>query len=411
MLPGYRIQTPIQPNLDAELSGSLSIKDTSHALEEVYSLIQTQYYDTWAIDQNKMSRQAVASFINALGDPFSSYLEPIENKDFTEALEGTQTLEGIGAYLTKKDAGVIIEQVIKSSPAAQAGLKPLDMIVKVDGTGIQNLSLQDVVKKIRWPRGTSVDIDIVRVASGWLEFLTKKVIRDIITIPSVSAKILTGKNATIIGYLSLSIFGEDTNDLIKKEIIDFKKNNISWLILDLRWNGGGLLPEAVTIASHFLPLGTPIVSAKYRLYNDQIYRSEGTADLQLPLVILVDEGTASASEIITLAIKEGICGPVLQWTWDILSWTNNTTIINNCSVTIVGTKTFGKWSIQVLQPVSFGGSVKLTVGKWFAPSGLSIDHNGIVPDVEIIVDPEQYRKDSKDIQLDKALEILSQKRL
>ena len=152
MLPGYRLSAPIQPDLNAELSGSLRIKDTSDALEEVYKLIQTQYYDTGAIDENKMSRQAVASFVNALGDPFSSYLEPVENKDFSEALEGNQTIEGIGAYLVKKDAGVVIEEVIKSSPAAQAGLKPLDMIVKVNGSGIQNLSLRDVVKQIRGPR-------------------------------------------------------------------------------------------------------------------------------------------------------------------------------------------------------------------------------------------------------------------
>lgn len=388
MLPGYRLSAPIQPDLNAELSWSLRIKDTSDALEEVYKLVQTQYYDTWAIDENKMSRQAVASFVNALGDPFSSYLEPVENKDFSEALEGNQTIEGIGAYLVKKDAGVVIEEVIKSSPAAQAGLKSLDMIVKVNGSGIQNLPLRDVVKQIRGPRWTAVNIELVRVWSGGLEVIQKDIIRDSITIPSVSAKIITGKNNIALWYLSLSIFGEDTDNLIKKEIINFKKSKISWLILDLRGNGGWLISEAVTISSHFLPLGTPIVKSKYRLFNDQTYVSEWTDDLDLPLVILVDEGTASASEILTLALKE-----------------------YDATTTVIGQKTFGKWTIQSLQPVSFWGSVKLTIGKRLSPSGKSIDHIWIVPDIEITIDPVQYLKDGKDTQLDKAIAILSQKRL
>ena len=389
LLPGYKMSLRQQLFENSQdLSWSLNVSDTNQALQEIYDLIQTEYYDTGAIDQNKMSRQAVASFVNALGDPFSSYLEPIENKDFTEALEWTQTIEGIGAYLGKKDAGVVVEEVIKSSPASEAGIKALDLIIKINGSGIQNLSLPEVVKKIRGPRGTTVDLTLVRANSGTMEILQKKLTRDSIVIPSVSAKMLTGKNNQNIAYIALSLFGEETNRLMINELTTILQKKPIWLILDLRGNGGGLLPEAVTIASHFLPLGSPVVMAKYRLYNTEMYKSEWTHDIDIPVVILVDEWTASASEILALALKE-----------------------NRKDVTIVGSKTFGKWSIQSLQPVSFGGSVKLTVGKRFSPSGKTIDHEWIVPDIVVSLDLERYRKDNNDTQLEKAKSILSQKAL
>lgn len=400
--------------MTSDLSGSLTIQDTSKALQEVYDLIQTQYYETGNIDENAMSRQAVASFVNTLWDPFSSYLEPLENKDFTEALEWMSTLEGIGAYLSKKDAGVIVEQVVKASPAAQAWIKALDMIVKVNGSGIQHLSLPEVVAQIRGERGTTVDLTLVRAGTGGMEFFEKKVTRDTISIPSVTSKLLTGSDSQVFGYLALSIFWEETNTLMMKELNGFLKNNIDWLILDLRANGGGLLPEAVTIASHFLPLGTPVVTAKYRLYSDQTYTSEWTNDISVPVVILVDEWTASASEILALALRESLClsdsdcatpfpCPALKEGRD--------ACIRESRVLIVGQKTFGKWSIQVLQPVSFGGSVKLTVGKRFSPSWKTIDHEWIEPDLVIPFDADRYYKDGYDTQLEKAIAILSQKQL
>lgn len=420
VIPSYQSYTFIHSlDQNSASSGSMTLESTAKALEEVYGMIQAQYYDTWSIDQTVMSRQAIASFVNALWDPFSSYLEPVENKDFTDALEWTQTIEWIGAYLTKKDAGVIVEQVVKSSPAAQVGIKPLDIIIKVNGSGIQSLSLSDVVEKIRGPRGTTVDLTLVRSGSWATQFIEKTVTRDTITIPSVSSKILTWKQWQHIGYISLSIFGAETDKLLQQEIQTLQKIWMSWLILDLRGNGWWLLPEAVTVASHFLSIGTPVVQAKYRIYTSQTYLSEWTNDLDLPLVILVDGGTASASEIVALALRESTCW---WWSWSVLrdcidpfpcpelkEWRN--ACLTSSRVLIIWQQTFGKWSIQVLQPVTFGGSLKLTVGKWFSPSGKTIDKVWITPDIIVDMDPERYLKDGIDAQLQKGLDILSQKRL
>jgi carboxyl-terminal processing protease len=224
-------------------------------------------------------------------------------------------------------------------------------------------------------------------------------------IPSVSSKIILWKKWFPIGYIALSIFAQDTDEKLQIEIIKLKNQWISWFILDLRWNGGGLLPESVDVASHFLPIGTPVVQAKYRIYSDTVYKAEWNDTLSyLPTVILVNGFTASASEIITLGIKEWRCKNSISWTW----WIYNTWFDKNCDVLIIGEHTFGKWSIQNLQELSFGWSVKLTVGKRFPPSGLSIDHVGIQPDIVIPFDTNLYQKNAFDNQLDKAITVLSQ---
>lgn len=391
-------------------SGDLKIQDTADALQEVYDLLQTHYYDTWSINQTTMSRQAIASFVNALGDPFSSYLEPLEDKNLVDSLNGTQTIEGIGAMLSQKEVGVMVEEVIKSSPASQADIQPLDIIVKVGWSEIHGESLADVVSKIRGPRWTTVDLTILRIVDGTPQMIFKTVTRDTVIVPSVSSKVILDKKWRPLGYLSLAVFGEDTNIRLIEAMKDFHNQNISWLILDVRGNWGGLLPEAVTVASHFLPQSTSVVQAKYRVYQDQIYYTEWLYDIQVPLVILVDGLSASASEIITAAIKEWRCA-LLSWSQlsgDLYSG-STLSFDDQCDVQIVGTKTFGKWSVQELHPMNFWWSVKLTVGKWFTPHGYSVDGSGITPDEVIEFDREMYTKSSLDNQLQKAIAILSQK--
>jgi carboxyl-terminal processing protease len=408
LIPWYKI-LPDMPTSQIPLSGdTLTFDQTKDAFKELYDLISLQYYDTWSVDQTRMSRQAIASFVNALWDPFSSYLEPAEDKAFTDSIDGKETIDGIGAILSKKDAGVMIEQVLKSSPAAQSWLKPLDLIIKVNNTGVQNMTIGEVVGMIRWPRWTTVILSIVRAGSGWgLDFIDKSIIRDTITIPSVSSKMLTWAWDSPIAYIALSLFAQDTDELLQREIMWLKKQWFSGMILDLRGNGWWLLPESVTVASHFLTWWIPIVQAKYRLYTDKMYISEWKDDITVPLVILVDSMTASASEIIALGIKEGRCKVIGYGTW----WVQSGDIKFDpaCNVTIVGTRTFGKWSIQNLQQLNFWWSLKLTVGKRFPPSGRSIDHIGIIPDSIIEIDSDLYIKKWIDNQLEKAKDILSQR--
>ncbi len=386
--------------IDPYLSGDyLTIEDSTKAMKEIYDLISTQYYTTWSINQPMMSRQAMSAFVDALWDPFSSYLPPEEGKELNDAIDGQENIEGIGAVLSKKDNGVLVEEVLKSSPAAQSDVRPLDMIMKVNGSWLQNLTIGEVVKKIRWEKWSEVNLTIARYWS-WdiVEIVEKKIIRDTISIPSITSKVFTLPKKKI-GYIAISLFAQNTDEKLIQEIDNLKSQSVSWIILDLRWNGWGLLPESVDVASHFLKIGTDVVKVKYRIYKDNTYEAEWNDTLSdLPLVILVDGFTASASEIITLAIKEWRCKDII-WNWE---------FSDACDVVIVWNTTFGKGSIQNLQDLSFGWSIKLTVWKWFAPSGRSIDHIGIEPDIKISFEKERYMKDGYDNQLEQAKKIFSQ---
>lgn len=403
IIPAQRLFTSHQ---DSYLSwDSITIQDTTKAMKEIYNLIQSQYYITWSIDQSKMSRQAISAFVDALWDPFSSYLPPAEWKELNDAIEWHESIDGIWAILSKKDGGVLVEEVLKSSPAAKSGLKPMDMIMRVNWSGLDQLLIWDIIQKIRWPKWTVVNLTIARILSWDAQIIEKSVIRDIIVIPSVTSKILTGSSKISLWYIALSLFAEDTDERLQKEITNLSMQWISWLILDLRWNGWWLLPESVDVASHFLPAWTPIVQVKYRLYADSVYKAEWDDMFStMPLVILIDWFTASASEIITLAIKEWRCKKNTIGT----GWIKSEILTKDCDVLLVGDKSFGKWSIQNLQELSFWWSVKMTVGKWFSPSGLSIDRVGIQPDISISFDKDRYQKDSFDTQLEKAKSILSQ---
>lgn len=378
------------------------MSDMPKALEQLYQLISTQYYDTGAINQDTMIRQSLSSFVNALWDPFSSYLPPVEWKELTDSIDGNEHIEGIWALLSKKESGVLIEEVMKWSPAAQAGIKPFDMIIKVNGSGVQQQTISEVVQHIRGASWTPVTLTIARTLSGWtIDLIEKTLIRDKIVIPSVSSQLFTGSSQVgSLWYIALSMFAQDTNELLQQQIQQLiDKRPLSWLILDLRWNGWWLLPESVDVASHFLPLGTDVVSVKYRLYADKTYKAEWNDNLSsLPLVILVDDMTASASEIITLALKEGRC-----------KVNHPKNFSSDCSVLVVWEKTFGKWSIQNLEELSFGWSLKLTVGKWFSPSGKTIDHIGIDPDVITSLDKNRYQSHGYDSQLEQAKSLFSQK--
>ncbi len=404
---GYRLIEDPSRMMKETLDDNFSLNKTQKAMEEVFALIQSQYYDTWSIDETKMSRQAISSFVSGLGDPFSSYLPPVQSKEFQDDIAGTNSIEGIGAILWQTERWISIEEVLHSSPAAQAGLKPLDIIMKVNGTGVQNMSVNEVVDIIRGPKGTTVDLTLARTTDNTLEIIEKTLTRDTILIPSVSSKVLTGSGGEKIGYIWLSVFADDTDNKLKKEIQILLDEKIQWVILDVRGNGGGLLPESVSVASHFLPQHTIVTKAQYRVYKDDTYKAEwGDMLSQLPLVVLTNEYSASASEIVALALRENRCKTSIplsvekQWQWSTLS--------SDCTAIIVWQRTFGKGTIQSLQNLTFGGSLKLTVGKWFSPTGQSIHEIGILPDTVVDLDPEKYYGSGIDLQLQKAEELLSQ---
>lgn len=343
--------------------------------DTVFGLLSKYYYDKQHIDQKKMLENALKGYVDALGDPFTTYLTTDESKMFNEEMQGSQEFEGIGAVVTKKSDGIMIEEVIKDSPSYKADLKALDMILEINGSGTQSLWLQEAVQKIRGPKQTIVVLKIFRASEK--KIFDVSVTREKITVPSVKAEEITysGKNLL---KLDILIIGDDTKKLLRQILTQHDSKNVDGVILDLRGNGGGYLPVSVDVASFFIPKGKVVVSSKYTVFPEEIFTSFGYGDLEgKPVVVLMDAMTASASEIIALALK------------------------NSIGAKLVGTKTFGKGSIQTVQQMSEGGLLKYTIGKRYPSTGANVDKVGIMPDVEVNMDRE-IKIASGDIQLEVA---------
>jgi len=334
-----------------------------------------------------MIKAAVKSLVDSIDDPYTVYLDHIEYEEFQKDLKGTTDLEWIGAVVAQKDYYILIEEVIKESPAFKAWIRSLDRIIAVDGKSTKDETVNEAVMRIRWPKWSAVTLTIERVSlkDDSKEIFDLEVIRDKLTIPSVESKILS-VNEQNIWHITISMIGEETERLLKKEILSLQENNVKWIVLDLRWNGWGILPIAVQIASHFIPEGKLVTIAKYQGYPDETFVSQWYSDLQnIPVVVLVDMMTASAGEIIALAMKEQI------------------------QATLIGTQTFGKWSIQTLYEFSDKDSLKYTIGRWYGPSGSTIDKEWIIPDVVVEFNVEQYVEDTIDNQLQEAMKVLETK--
>ena len=277
--------------------------------------------------------------------------------------------------------------MIKGSPAFKAGLLPLDRIIMI-GTGeTKNLTTYEAVSLIRGKKWTKVKFGIERPQNSWEnQYLVIEVERDTIDVPSVRSKILTQNNQKI-WYIEISIFWEQTNKLLTRAISDSVNENVSGIVLDLRGNGGGLLPVAVDLAGHFLESWTLVVKTDFYTYQKADYRTKGFGELKgFPIVVLIDKMSASASEILALALRE-----------------------QGSNVKILGTSSFWKGTIQTLKDFDDQTSLKYTVGKRFWPQWTSIDKIGITPDIEVAFDMTGYIEKKIDNQLEKALEVLTSK--
>ncbi len=352
--------------------------------DAVYQVLKESYYDQDKLNTGVMLESAVKAFVDGIWDPYTVYMDSKENSWFHQELKGETDFEWIGAVVSKKEYYVMIEEVLKWSPAYLAGLLPLDRIVMVDTWSVKDLDINQAVEKIRWPKGTTVKLTIERIKKdNSKEIIEKTVTRDKLSVPSVTSQIFTGQKK--IGYINISIIGEETENLMKTTVVEMKKARVQWIILDLRWNGGGLLPIANEIVSHFLPKNKLVVTAKYKTFQDEEYLSRWYNDLTgLPVIVLVDWMTASAWEIIAMALQEQM-------------WAK-----------LVGTQTFGKWSIQTMDEFGDGASLKYTIGKRYSPTGKNIDKIWVTPDILIEFDVDLYTKDRTDNQLEKAKELLTQ---
>ncbi len=372
----------IKDQLHAEEVGSLGQR--YGRFEEVLDVLQLEYIEQDKVKVDMMIEDALKEFVDAIDDPYTVYLDAVQYSGLQQDLKGEGELEWIGAVVDKKEYYILIQEVLKKSPAAAAWLMPLDRVIAINGESVKDLDINQAVAKIRGPKGTQVTVSIERIDKNEdKQLLDIVVTRDKISVPSVTHEIYTLGNKKTVWYINISVIGEETEKLLAKSIVDLTKNKVSGIVLDLRWNGGGFLPIAVQISSHFIPKGKLVVSTKYTWYPEEKMASLWYNDLtNLPVVVLVDGMTASAGEIIALALQEQI------------------------GARVVGTQTFGKGSIQTLYDFADGDSLKYTVGKWYAPNGENIDKTGITPDVVIEFDVDQYKANRKDNQLEEAKNII-----
>ncbi len=350
---------------------------------QVWDLIKNNYVEP-DINEIEMFYGAQAGLVASLLDPYSVFLPPEIAKEFSEELKGK--FEGIGAEIGIKNNRLTIIAPLPNSPAEQSGIKAGDKVIGIDGLDTAGISLNQAVNLIRGDKGTEVILSVIHQDQSQ-ENIT--IIRDEIQYASVESEIeeeeISQKIAAEnIGYIEISHFNEDTEELFNKKVNELISQGVDSIILDLRNNPGGFLSTAISVASAWVEDGV-IVKEKFRDDSKtQNYSAQGSAKLKdKKTVVLVNEGSASASEIVAGALQDyGLA-------------------------TIVGEKTFGKGSVQDLTELSDGSSVKLTIAKWLTPNNRTIDKEGITPDIEIELTTEDYNND-RDPQLEKAIEILKQ---
>jgi len=330
------------------------------------------------IVDTKLFYGALGGMVAGLEDPYSIFMNPELAQEFNNELEGT--FDGIGAEIGIRNSNLVIIAPLPATPAERAGLKAGDRILSIDGVDTTSMAVDYAVSLIRGQRGTSVKLTIL--ANGDTEAKDIAIVRDQITIQVVQAELRKIPDGKTIAYIKVVHFAQDTDEKFRAAWQQLKARGANAIVLDLRNNPGGFLDQAIALSSHWVA-DEVVVKEKMPEQNFQVYRSIGPGDLaDIPTIVLVNGGSASASEIVTGALQD----------WQL--------------ATVVGEKTFGKGSVQDLQEFPDGSAVKLTIAKWFTPKERSIDQTGLTPDIEVERTREDIEAD-KDPQLDRALELLS----
>lgn len=342
-------------NNDSSISSIFAKKDLNlDNFWKAYNIISKNYYSSDTIKQQDLVYWATKWLVESLWDKFSEFMPPEENKQFSQAL--SWDFEWIWAVVDKNEIWVIVDRLIKGSPALKNDIRKWDIIMKANDIDLSKLSLYDAVAKIKWRAGTKVNLVIFRTWEK--ELLKKEVIREKITIPSVDSKIIEKTN---LGYIAINIFWENTASEFNNALENLKSKKVSGIIIDLRDNWGGFLQSAVDILSNFTAKWKLLVTTKYKnsVMNNYYYSDNMGDPYKIPLVVLVNENTASASEITAWALRD-----------------------YNLAI-ITGKKSYGKWSVQEPFDLWDGSMLKLTIAKWYTPKDYNIDKQWIKPDIEI----------------------------
>jgi carboxyl-terminal processing protease len=348
----------------------------------VWNLLEEKYVDTGevALSPEERIQGAISGLVDSYGDPYTVFMPPEESAAFEESISGN--FSGVGMEVGVRDGVITVIAPLPDTPAERAGILPMDVLVAINGTSTERMNVDEAVKLIRGEAGTTVTLTIFR--EGENEFRDVSVTREVITIPTSKTEV-RGDVFVISLYNFNALAESQMQDALREFVASGKRK----LVLDLRGNPGGYLQSATAIASYFLPTGKVIVREQFGDGKEEVlYRSQGRvlhSFAPTDMVVLIDEGSASASEILAGALEE------------------------HEVATLIGQPTFGKGSVQELISLPDGSSVKITIARWFTPNGRSISDGGLSPSVLIDRTPED-RLENKDPQLDAALAWLAGKR-
>lgn len=344
---------------------------------DVWNLIDEEYINR-PVDHEKMLYGAIQGALFALDDPYTQFLDPDETKEFNDELKGN--LEGIGAEIGIRNNALTIIAPLKDSPAAIAGLKSRDIILEIDGTATADLTLTESVSLLRGPRGTKVIVLVSRKGDDEVKEITIE--RAAIDVKSVDYEMIDVADNNDIAFIEITQFGDKTADEFNNAITEILAKNPSGIILDLRHNVGGYFKTAVSIADEFLPEDNIIAIESFSDGTKEDYVSTANRRINnIPIVVLVNGGTASASEILAASLSE------------------------NLGSKLIGEKTYGKGTVQVIEDLKNDSSVRISIAEWLTPNGENIEGLGIEPNITVELTEDDYNDDI-DPQLDKALEII-----
>ena len=341
-------------------------------MTEVWQLLQREHIDRGNLDADQLSDGAIRGMLRALDDPYAAYLTPEQYAIDSQDILGF--FEGIGAEVGMRDGRITIIAPIPDSPADMAGIRPGDVILEIEGESTQGISLLDAVRIIRGEKGTPVTLLVLHRDESRPEEIT--IVRGVIPLESVRLLMQVGG----IGHLRVLTFAGTTNTELEAAFERFERSRGRGLVLDLRNNPGGLLSSVISVTSHFLDEGLALYQIDADGKRTDWNVKDGGKATDIPMVVLVNEFSASASEVLAGAI------------------------IDHGRAPVVGVTTFGKGSINNQWPLSDGSGVNFTVARWFTPNGVQIEGEGIEPDVVV----EGSEDDAEDIQFDRALEILQE---
>ena len=379
LILGYLLNIAKLSYLGQDAEAVLGNKLQTGILQRTWDILRQDFLYTEKLDDQQGVYSAVAGLVESLGDPHTVFLQPELSSEFLQSV--SNELEGIGAEVAMDSGYLLVISLLPDSPALQAGLKPGDVIYKIADQTTGDLNVYEAVQKIRGPEGTSVKLSILRAgAKKPLEF---NVSRSKLDLPSVSLKNLKD------GVVQVVLTG--FTEKMMQELADYypmlKSSETKAIIWDLRNNPGGMLDGAIAFSSEFVPVGQTVVWRKYKNFKEALSALPGYqnfVDIQKPMVLLVNAGSASSSEIFAGVFKDYAIAP------------------------LVGTKTYGKGSMQDVRELPNGASLKLTIAEWLTPKESNINGIGISPDLEIELSDEDISKNI-DPQLDKALQLVQEK--